>query len=68
MRLLTEAGQARRKSLLEAGEGAGLPIGKTNGEAVSWNTAKIPNHAVDLARKTSKKNAESDKGFLKNPL
>ena len=54
MRLLTEAGQARRKSQLEAREGAGLSIGKTNSEAVSWNTAKIPNQVVDLARKTSK--------------
>lgn len=68
MRLLREAEQAWRKSLLEAGEGAGLSIDKTNGEALSWNTEKIPNKVVDLARKTSRKNAKVTKSFLKNPL
>lgn len=63
MRLLTEAGRAPRKPSLEAGGEGLLSTGKTKGGVASWNMEKISNKAVDLARETSRKNAESDTQF-----
>lgn len=63
-----EALRTLGESLLQAGEEVLLSIGKTNGEAVSWNIEKIPNKVVGLTRKISGKNAESDKWFFKNQL
>lgn len=57
-----------RRKAIAAGrleKGAGSSTSKRTGEALSWTTAKTPHRVVALVRKTSEKNTERDKAFLK---